>query len=207
MRAMLLPCLAVFSLALAGCKGVYTDQPLYTSNDAVEEPALEGVWTAGDSDDTQLCVQKADGHAYSMIMSEPSSKNTQVFQVNLVRLNGQLFADILFRKQLIDRTEAEIPLGNIPNHVIVKLDIADDDLAYSALDYDTIQDLDKEGYPPLRFLDEGDVILLTTSTEDLRQYVSLYADHVFTSPEHYTRKVDEEAGGSSAAACSVPTPL
>lgn len=206
MRAMLLPCLAVFSLALSGCKAVYTDQPLNTSEDAVEEPALEGVWTNGDSDDAQLCVQKSDGHAYSLIVFEPSSKITQVFQINLVRLNHQLFADMVFQKQVVDRTEAELPLGTIPSHVIVKLDITDDDLAYSALDYSTIQDLDKEGYPPLEFLDGDDVMLLTTSTDDLRQYLSVYADHVFTSPEHYTRKVDVEAGGSSATACSVPTP-
>ncbi len=206
MRAMLLPCLAVLSLVLAGCKGVYSDQPLNTSEDAVQEPALEGVWTNGDSDDTQLCVQRSDGHAYSLIVSEPSSKITQVFQINLVRLNHELFADMVFQKQVVDRTEAELPLGTIPNHVIVKLDIADDDLAYSALDYGTIQNLDKEGYPPLQFLDEGDVVLLTTSTGDLRQYLSVYADHVFGSPEHYTRKVDQEAGGSSTTACSVPTP-
>jgi hypothetical protein len=203
---MLLPCLAVFSLALSGCKGVYTDQPLATSGDAVEEPALEGVWTNGDSDDAQLYVQKPDGYAYSLIVSEPSSKITQVFQTNLVRLNHELFADMVFQKQVVDRTEAELPLGTIPNRVIVKLDITDDDLAYSALDCNTIQNLNKEGDPPLQFLDEGDVVLLTTSTDDLRQYLSVYADHVFSSPEHYTRKVDQEAGGSSTTACSVPTP-
>lgn len=206
MRALLLLCLAVCSLALSGCKAVYSAHPLSTSEDAVEEPALEGAWTTGENDDTELCVQRSDGHAYSLIVSEPSSKITQVFQINLVRLNHELFADMVFQKQVVDRTEAELPLGTIPNHVIVKLDIADDDLAYSALDYGTIQNLDKEGYPPLQFLDEGDVVLLTTSTGDLRQYLSVYADHVFGSPEHYTRKVDQEAGGSSTTACSVPTP-
>ena len=40
MRALLLPCLAVCSLALSGCSAVYSAHPLNTKEDAVEVPAL-----------------------------------------------------------------------------------------------------------------------------------------------------------------------
>lgn len=206
MRALLLACLGVCSLALTGCKAVYTVNPLYTNEDAVEEPALEGVWTGGDNDHTQLCIQRSDGHAYSLIVSEPDSKITQIFQINLVQLDHQLYADMVFQKQTVDRTEAELPLGTITNHVILKLDVADDDLAYSILDYSVIRGLDKEGYPPLDFLDGDEVLLLTTSTDDLRQYITVYGDHLFTDSDHYTREVSEDAGSSPTTTCPVPTP-
>lgn len=206
MRALLLSCLAVCSLALTGCKAVYTANPLYTNEDAVEEPALEGVWTGGDNDQTQLCIQRSGGHAYNLIVYEPDSKITQVFEINLVQLDRKLYADMAFQKQMVDRTEAEIPLGTISNHVILKLDVIDNDLTYSALDYSVVQGLDKEGYPPLDFLQDDDVLLLTTSTDDLRQYISVYGDHLFTDPDHYTRKVNEETEGGSTTPCTVPTP-
>jgi hypothetical protein len=63
----------------------------------------------------------------------------------------------------------------------------------------------EEGYPPLDFLEVNEGILLTTSTNDLRQYLSLYSDRVFSDPEHYQRKIDEETG-TPAMACDFPTP-
>jgi len=206
MRALLLPCLSIISLVLSGCRIVYSVHPLSTSDDAVEEPALEGAWTSGGNDDTVLCVQKSDGHTYSMFVTSPSSKLVEVYEINLVRLNDQLFADIFVKEQAVDHTEVEPPLGSISNHVIIKLDIAEDDLAFSGLDASAIQQQTTEGLPSLDFLDAGDVMLLTASTDDLRQYLSAYADRVFLSNDHYTRKIDEEAGGTSATNCGVSSP-
>jgi hypothetical protein len=205
MRALLLPCLALCSLALSGCSVVYSVHPLSTKVDAVEVPALQGAWTTGKDDDGDLCIQKSDGHAYSMILFDPTSKLTEIYQINLVRLNDQLFADIVFDKETVDRTEIEPPLGSITNHVIVKLEITENDITYSALDSSAIRNLSQQGYTPLDFLDVNEGILLTTSTDDLRQYLSLYSDRVFTDPEHYKRKINDETG-APVMACSVPTP-
>jgi hypothetical protein len=205
MKALQLPLLAVCSLALSGCSVAYSVHPLSTKGDAVEVPALQGVWTTGKDDDSDLCIQKSDGHAYSMILFDPTPKLTEIYQVNLVRLNNQLFADVVFDKQAVDRTEFETPLGTLTNHVIVKLDIAEDDLTYSVLDSSAIRNLSQQGYTPLDFLDVNEGILLTTSTDDLRQYLSLYSGRVFTDPEHFKRKINEETG-TPITACSLPTP-
>ena len=204
MKALLLPCLAVCSLAMSGCSVAYSVHPLNTKEDAVEEPALQGVWTTGKDDDGDLCIQKSDGHAYSMIMFDPASKLTEIYEINLVRLNDRLFADIVFDQQAVDRTKFETPLGTLTNHVIVKLDIAEDDITYFPLDSRAIRNLSQEGYPPLGFLEVNEGILLTTSTDDLRLYLSLYPDRVFTDSEHYKRKINEETG-MPVTSCSLPT--
>lgn len=205
MRALLLPCLAVCSLALSGCSAVYSVHPLNTKEDAVEEPALQGTWTTGKDNDSDLCIQKSEGHAYSMIMFDPDSKLTEIYQINLVRLNDQLFADIVFDQQAVDRTKFDTPLGTITNHVIVRLEIAEDDLTYWVLDSRAIRNLSEEGYPPLDFLDINEGILLTTSTDGLRQYLYQYPDRVFTDSDHYKRMINEETG-APVMACSLPTP-
>lgn len=205
MRALLLPFIASCSLILSGCSAVYSAHPLYTNEDAVEEPALEGKWTPGNDDKTAFCIQKSDGTEYNMVVSEPDSKIIQLFKINLVRLNSDLFADIAFKSQLFDREEVDPPLGTITNHVIVKLDISENDLAYAPLDADVIEKQSKEGSAHLDYLDTNDAMLLTASTEDLRQYISIYSDRLFPEFSHYRRLADDEPT-AAAVPCSLPTP-
>ena len=205
MRALLSLCLAVCSLALSGCSVVYSAHPLNSKEDAVEEPALQGTWTSGEDNNSDLCIQKSDGHAYSMIMFDPTVKLTEIYEINLVRLNDQLFADIVFDEETVDRTKIEPPLGAITNHVIVKLDVSDDDIAYSVLDTSAIRTQNEVGYSPLDSLKINQGILLTTPTDDLRQYLSLYSDKVFSDSDHFKRKIDERTG-SPVMTCSLPTP-
>jgi hypothetical protein len=206
MRALLLPCFAVCSLALSGCSAVYSAHPLSTNEDAVEEPALEGIWTDSDDDKAQFCIQKSDAHAYNMTIVDPDSKLTAIYRIDLVRLNDLLFADMVFQKMAIDRTQIEPPLGTISNHVIVKLDISEDVLTYFPMDSRAIQNQNGEGYSQLEFISEGDVMLLTTSTQDLRQYLSGYSEKVFSDSGHLTRKIDDGTPGTSTMTCGLPTP-
>jgi hypothetical protein len=205
MRALLLPCLAVCSIALSGCS-VYSAHPLANSEDAVEEPALVGAWTPVESGSDDVCIQKADGHGYSLIRFDPNSKLTEIYQIDLVRLNDQLFADMVFKKEVVDRTEVEPALGTIANHVILKVDIADDDLTYYALDPDAIREQNKQGSAPVQLLEEDDTMLLTASTDEMREYLSAYADRVFVSGVRYTRKIDAEEAGGADSTCGALTP-
>jgi hypothetical protein len=204
MRALLLPCLTLCSLTLSGCT-VYSAHPLATSDDAVEEPKLVGMWTPVESGNDDVCIQKAAGHGYSFTVFNPDSKLTEIYQIDLVRLNDQLFADMVFEKQAIDRTEVDPPLGMIAAHLILKLDIADNDLAYFALDPDAIREQNKQGPAPVQLLEESNTMLLTASTDELREYFSLYADRVFSSVGRYTRNVSAEEEGGANTTCSAPT--
>ena len=204
MRAILLPCVAFLSLALSGCKVVYNAHPLYTSDDAVEVPALEGVWTNVDSESDKVCIRKSDHHQYQLISFDPPSKVTDLYQINLVRLDDQLFADMVFQKEFVDGTEIDPPVGATFYHAIAKLEITDNELSYAALDYYAVRDENKETFPPLEFLDDGGMLLVTSSTTDMRQYLKLYADRVFDSTEHL-RKIEDGTGASSSTPCTIPT--
>lgn len=204
MRALLLPLIASCSLVLSGCSAVYSVHPLNTNEDAVEEPALEGKWTPGDEDKSQFCIQKSDGREYNMLISHPNSKLLQLYKINLVRLNSDLLADIAFKSQLFDREEFEPPLGSITHHVIVKLDISENDLGYAPLDADVIGKQNAEGSAHLDYLLTDDELLVTASTEDLRQYLSAYGDRVFPSFSHLQRMIESDGTGASVP-CSLPT--
>ncbi len=224
MRALLIPCVAVCSLALSGCSAVYSVHPLNNSDDAVNEPALVGQWKPS-SDDSRLCIQKGDHNTYTMIVADTDSKSdsdsnsagdgksekdpkmTEAYQVMLVRLEDQLFADLVAKDQAVDGRRIDPPAGAIYHHVIVKLKVSDSDLAYSVLDTSAVREAKKQGLAPWDYLEIDDGILLTASTEELRWSVSHYADLLFTTDEeHFTRVADGSTDGSSTPCSAIPTP-
>jgi hypothetical protein len=204
MRTLVMSCFALCSLALSGCTAVYSVHPLYNSEDAEEEPAMEGTWGVLDEHDAELCIQKSDGAAYKMFAYVPEEKIVEVYQLNLVRINGQLYADVLTTGQEIDRTDVELPLGAIAHHVIVKVDVDGDDLTYAGIDSDAIGRGKETGLPDLDFMHPDGALLLTASTEEMRQYISLYGDRLFRSPEHFTRKIKNDTSDGPGAKCALP---
>jgi hypothetical protein len=223
MRALLISCVACWSLALSGCKSVYSAHPLHTSEDAVEEPGLEGQWKAGSDSDGQLCIQKGDGNFYKMVVSAADSKDNdesksgtdseankpktllESYKITLVRLDDQVFADMVASGQSVDGTEIEPPVGALHHYIIMKVQLAGDELGYSLLERDTIRAANEQGYAPLSYVEIDDDFLLTASTEELRWAASHYADRLFHDSEmHYTRVVGTEADGSSPCAAVTP---
>ena len=219
MRVLLIPCVAFCSLAVSGCSAVYSANLLNTSQDAVEEPALAGRWVSSDNDD-DLCIFKADGNTYTMTVSDKelqtgadvtsptdaqspkSQKLVETFQITLVRLNDQLFADMIASGQLLDNKEIEPQVGAMRHHLLLKLELTDSDLAYSALDKDAIREAGKQGYAPLSYVEIHDDVLLTASTDDLRWSLSHYADRLFGEVGHYTRATDNNPDGSTTSPCN-----
>jgi hypothetical protein len=212
MRALLIPCLAFCSLALSGCRTVYSAHPLNTSEDAVEEPALLGEWKSTTHEDDRFCIVSGDHNSYVLIASvkDPESKDRsnsdgdttaekpqkllQAYQVTLVRLGDQLFADMVGVGQALNDTEIEPLLGSTYHHIILQLNLTDSELGYSILSAAAVKEAGQQGYAPLSYVEINDDILLTASTEELRWAASHYADRLFTeSDEHYVRVTD---GGS-----------
>lgn len=225
MRALLILYVAICSLALSGCEVVYSANPLNTSEDeAVEEPQLVGHWTSSDKDDGDFCVLKADRNVYTMILVDTNWKSSEVekpttdstpgkpmtlvvtYRIALVRLQDQLFADMIADKMAINGTEIEPPAGSVYSHLILKLDVNDSELGYSVLDDRAIGRAMEQGFARLSYVGISDGILLTASTEDLRWSVSHYADQLFGDEGHYTRADDSEADNSASSPCSALPP-
>jgi hypothetical protein len=182
MKARLLAVFIVFCLPLCACPS-YSLHPLYTDEDAVVEPALEGTWSMDSDDDTDLVFEKSGDNEYSLSISCPDQKVLQNYKVHLVRLQGQMFMDLIFEDQTVEGTKVEEPVGAFHAHMILKVNISGDDLAYAA-----IRKSSDPGGTPLDY-DGGDGgVLVTAQTDALRDYISAHAEDGFSDYEHLQRK-------------------
>jgi len=188
MRALWLLSLALICLVFSGCPA-YSVHPLYTDQDAVVEPNLEGTWV-GDSDEKSEFHFKLSGaHQYSLEVSDPNSGRQQNYQVNLVRLGEQLFMDLVFKDQTVNGTNFDDPFGAISCHIIAKLTISGNDLAYSTLESEPIEMQNPPETRLTHVTTEGP-LLVTASTEALRRYVSAHVGDGFSDWTHLTRKYE-----------------
>jgi hypothetical protein len=136
----------------------------------------------------RLVFQKSGDHEYALAISCADTKVSQNYEVHLVRLGGQLFMDLIFKDQTVDGTEVDGPLGVVPTHVIAKVKIAGDDLAYASLEDDAIRKQSISGGTPLDYQMANGSMLVTAQTDVLRNFVSGHAEDVFSDFEYLKRK-------------------
>lgn len=105
-----------------------------------------------------------------------------------MRLQGQLFMDLIVNDQTIAGARLEAPIGVIATHVITKVKISADDLAYATLEDDAIRKQSAEGGVPLDFHRSDEGLLVTAPTDALRRYVSAHTEDAFSDFEHLKRK-------------------
>jgi hypothetical protein len=194
---------------MSGCTAVYTVHPLATGDDNVDAPELPGTWISSKDADDRFCIQKDDHGSYSLVLSDPDSKAVEIYDVDLVRLDNQLYGDMVFRKAYFNGKEYDGPAGSIDFHVISKLELSQSELRVSLLGADAIEDANKTGYAPLDYLATDGAFLLTTSTEDLRWSLLHYSDRLFADDdgEHYTKSTETGADGLPVTTCSaIPPP-
>jgi hypothetical protein len=185
-------------LFLAGCPS-FSVHPLYTDQDVVVEPALEGTWSRGSAGNEKLLFQKSGVSEYSLAIFSPETRVSQNYDVHLVRLGNQLFMDLIFRDQAIDGAKLADPFGSVPAHVIVKLKISGDDLAYATLEDDALQRQSLSGGAALDYQMTSGSLLVRTPTDALRSYISAHAEDAFSDFEHLQRKGEASIRGESGA--------
>jgi hypothetical protein len=186
MHARLLPFLSLVCLVLSGCSA-YSAHPLYTTQDAVVEPALEGTWTAKPDDDAEFSIQKSGEHGYSLTIPTSSEKSVQTYKVNLVRLGNQLFADMIFDSETVQGKKIDSPVGAVPMHVIVRIEVTADQLSYAVLDEEAIKKQNAVEATPLKLLQTDEALVITEETDALRHYISIHAPDIFGKPDRLKR--------------------
>lgn len=87
------------SLLLAGC--VPSLYPVYSGDDVVFSPALVGVWTERDSDETWTFTKEGE-RGYKLVLSGGDGKIGE-FTVYLVRVEDKMFLDLLPKKPPLPR--------------------------------------------------------------------------------------------------------
>jgi hypothetical protein len=174
-------------LLLIGCPS-YSVHPLYTDQDAVVEPALEGTWSSPDPNDKETIVfQKSDHHEYGLSIFHPDTRVKENYKVHMVRLEGQMFMDLIADDQTVGDVKMDGPMGVIPTHVILKVKVSGDDLAYATLDDDAIWKQSSAGGAVLDYQMVDGGVLVTTPTDALRSYISSHEPDAFSKLEHLKR--------------------
>jgi len=179
--------LLIACLSLIGCPS-YSVHPLYTDQDAVVEPALEGTWSDPDSDDKEgIVFRKSGDRKYTLSVFHPDTKVKENYEVHLVRLGDQMFMDIIADDQTVGNAKLDGPMGVIPTHLIWRVKISGDDLAYATLEDEAIRKQSAAGGAALNYQMVGDRVLVTTPTDALRGYISAHSQDAFSKMDHLKR--------------------
>lgn len=186
MQARLLPLLSLVCLVLSGCSA-YSVHPLYTAQDAVVEPTLEGTWVSDSPNDPEFRVQKSAAHEYTLTILAPDTKLVRTYKVNLVRFGNLLFADMIFDGETLAGAKTDAPLGTVPMHVIVKLELTGDRLEYAVLDKEALEKRNTLEAVPLKLMETQSELVIADETAALRRYISVHAGEVFTDPDYLRR--------------------
>jgi hypothetical protein len=175
----------------AGC--VHSISPAYSKSDAVEDPGLVGTWTSGkpDEKDDTVLIEKAVNEPYKVTMHDGKSGNDAVYETHLVKLNETSFADLLVVGFRHGTDEIELPIGVEPLHEIVKYKLNGDDLQFWGISGDQFESASKQTGFALQFKmtqeKHGDA-LLTSSTEQIREYLAAHPSEIFGEADHLKRK-------------------
>ncbi|HEY2858816.1 MAG TPA: hypothetical protein VGJ21_10400 [Terracidiphilus sp.] len=206
MRVLFLPCFAVPLLAFTGCSTAYSTNPLHKADDVVQAAALEGSWTAvNPADDPPLCVENFPDQGYVLVLSDPDTKVLSVYSIDLVELDAHLYADLVARGQIVHGDELDMQPGSVTPHIIATLDVGDNSLDWSVLSADAIKEQNKDASSPMSYIEAGDDLILSSETDELRQYVSTNSDRIFGSRHHYIRQANPDPPDSATTACGIPT--
>jgi hypothetical protein len=175
-------------LALTGCPS-YSINALYTDQDTVVEPALEGTWSTPNSSDSEVIVfQRSGNHEYRLSVLHPDTRVKENYKVHLVRLGGEMFMDLIADDQTVGDAKMDSPIGVIATHVIMQVKISGDDLAYSTLEDDAIRKQNAAGGAGLDYQMVEGGMLVTSPTDALRRYISVHTNDAFSSVDHLKRK-------------------
>ncbi len=192
MKKIILGLVILASIFLAGCP-VSDLHPLNNSSDNVVEPLLIGKWLPPDSDDKGfVAFENASGSGHTMTINDSGAGVTDRYDVQLVRLGGNLFADLHFSTRTHANTNVDMPIGLIAAHMVVELTVLKDDLGWATMDDDSLKNILKadaaSAKPVFGKLEyDSDNSLVLADTETLRRYVTAHGTDGFSEGDHWHR--------------------
>jgi len=192
MRKPILGLVLLASIFLAGCP-VSTLHPLYNDGENVVEPLLVGKWILPNTDEKGvISFENASGGGYTMIIDDPESGLTDRYEVHLVRLGGNLFADLRFSNRAHGDATADMPFGVIATHMVAKLTVSKDDLGWATMEDDALKNIlkkdaaaEKHAFGNMAYDSEDSLVLADTQT--LRRYVTAHGTDGFSEGDHSHR--------------------
>src|SRR5262245_20950026 len=157
--------------------------PLYTEADIVFDESLIGRWQCddGEGNSRRWTFTKAEGNSYTLEDLERGDPAS--FDAKLVKLGDRLYLNIHL---------LEVPIDNdllrslvIRTHIFARITVEGNTMAVELMDPDWLKNQVVEGDQSLEHRKLGDgTMLLTASTEQLRQFIQQHQDDkgVFCEP-------------------------
>ncbi len=157
-QALSLAVVVAAALAACGCGDLLSLHPLYTAEDRILDPALEGRW---ENEDYRMTVTR-DGPAY-LVKHEPRSGPSEVqeYEMRLVDLGGVRMADIILT-------------GGELGHMFVRVRVSDGELRFAFLDSDWLRGRIK--HEDVAVARGNTMAVLVARTPALRREVQKYAN-------------------------------
>ena len=133
MRIQIVAVAALASL-LGGC--AYSVHPLYKGGDTVEDNKIVGTWLydAGTSGKGEVTIIKSGAQYEARLPLESGRENK--YDVNLVKIGDQVFADVFFKGVQVGSELKESPPGTAPLHEFIKFSVNGDTLEWAIIDQD-----------------------------------------------------------------------
>ncbi|MBN2320241.1 MAG: hypothetical protein JXR49_14245 [Acidobacteria bacterium] len=209
MRARILAtlCAILISILTTGCF-VRSLHPIYTEQDIVFEPDLVGRWN--DNDEALWAFSRGDGNSYDLVITDDEG-HRDPFIAHLVKIEGNLFLDLLPRQTKLEGTEFYKSLF-LPVHTFCYIKQIEPALQMCAPDPDWLEKLlaespdairhekiqEKIAVPPPSGVESPDAaqreriqaeIILTAPTKDLQAFLieHLHDKGAFGEPSNMKR--------------------
>jgi hypothetical protein len=156
---------AAAAACLIGC--VPSLHPIYTPDNVVFEPRLEGKWVTADGDESWVFTAEND-RGYDLLYTDSEDKEGR-FEVYLTRADGVTFLDLYPREPDL-QSACLYRCLLVPVHTFLKADLEGDQLTLAVADIDWLEE-HLEAHPDaLAHERMGEGFLLTAQPEALRSF-------------------------------------
>jgi hypothetical protein len=160
-------------LIMAGCIPTLTVQPLWSKQQVVSEPALEGRWISPEGD-TILRFTSQPKDEYRLNFG--SEDGVTDYEAHLIRLDGHLILDLSLEQDALDRLvkgQAFAPI--LPMHFFAKIRIEGNRLYLGLLHEEEMEKEIDAGVVKVPYSKTPDGVILTGSTAELQEAVGKLA--------------------------------
>ncbi len=181
--------IALLSFVIMTMSCVQSLHPLYTEKDVIFDPALLGVWTDKESQETWEFT-KGDGKQYKLIYTDENKKKGE-FIAHFLKIDGKTFLDLA-------PTDLNLPQNDfykghlLPTHSFALITQTGATFEMSYLEPEWLKKVLAENPLAVRHEKVKEKILVTASSKELQKFLlaNLNNEEAFSRPTEITRKTN-----------------